>query len=161
MFRSNLLNICSVRKQLPIARFDSFACRSISSKRSGAFLFALALLVVGGLCCGCGDVEEPSPSVIEACLEFRASLCARYQQCLEKPTAWRTQCLAKQDTDGGTCQAVLASSPCLSSQAKRISECARAMLDEPCSKLCQHSAEQVTCSGQCEVVCIAGNSIKL
>ncbi len=161
MFRSKLLNICSVRKQLPVALGDSFACRPMSSKRSGALLAALALLVVGWLCCGCGDVEEPSPSAIEACLAFRDSLCARYQQCLEKPTAWRAQCLAQQDADGGTCQAVLASSPCLSSRAKRISECAEALLVEPCPKLCHHSANRVTCSGQCEVICISGNSIKL
>ena len=161
MFRSKLLNICTVRKQLWPARVDSRNCGSRPVTRRSAALSASISLLFGLLSLGCGDVQQASSSSLEACRGFRSNLCRRYQQCLKKPLSWHTECLEHQEEEGGTCEAVVDSSPCLSSRADRVQECAEALLTKPCSTLCQDRADRVICSDTCEVVCALGNVIKL
>ncbi len=138
MFRSKILNICSIGKRFAM----HFLCPAA---------LTLGLLVVQSM--GCEGLKTDARDPLVDCMTHRDALCDRFAQCLGKSPSWHATCLSQQDQAGGSCEVLIATQSCYRSQSVQLAACADDLPGSACVDVCKTQGSQTVCNSPCSLIC--------
>lgn len=114
------------------------------------------MLFVAALAAACEVVQDDRDPLTD-CLSYRAALCERYADCMEKPDGWHLSCLQQQDKAGGTCADLAVNNVCMRTRSEQWAECADSLPTTNCDKVCKSTGDGWSCNAPCLFVCSTRN----